>query len=110
MPRFFRDECLRRLRNEISFPSLFRQLSWPHKQRHGQLAFVCPSCGEFHSAIHPRTNLARCFHCQTNFNPIDFTILARRCDFVTAVQFLESLLNKDPGTPPRSVTPTEPIR
>ena len=34
----------------------------------------------------------RCFHCETNFNPIDFTIAARGCDFVEAIHYLRSFL------------------
>ena len=90
--RYFDDEFLRRLRNDVSFAVLFNWLNWPHKQREGQLAFVCPECGEYRSAVNPRTNLARCFFCQTNFNPIDFTMAAREWDFVRTVQELTDLL------------------
>jgi predicted RNA-binding Zn-ribbon protein involved in translation (DUF1610 family) len=88
VPRFFSDELLRRLRNDLAFESLFAHLDWPHKQRDGQLAFVCPKCGEYRSAVNPRTNLGRCFWCRTNFNPIDFVIHARQCRFVDAVHYL----------------------
>jgi hypothetical protein len=92
MPRYFDDDFLRRLRNDISWTFLLEQLRWPHKQRHGQLAFLCPRCQEYLSAVNPRTNLGRCFFCETNFNPIDFTILVKDCDFVTAVRYLKTLL------------------
>jgi hypothetical protein len=36
-------------------------------------------------------NLARCFRCQKNFNPIDFVMIDRRCDFLLAVAYLERL-------------------
>jgi hypothetical protein len=92
MPRAYDDQFLRRLRNEIAWPSLLKQLHWPHKMRQGQLAFLCPRCQEFHSAVNPRTNLGRCFHCETNFNPIDLTMAVRDCDFVEAVHYLTHLL------------------
>jgi len=92
MPRYFDDDFLRRLRNDISWELLLEQLRWPHKRRQGQLAFLCPCCGEYVSAVNPRTNLGRCFHCETNFNPIDFTMAAEHCDFVAAVAFLKPLL------------------
>jgi hypothetical protein len=92
MPRYFDDGFLRRLRNDISWELLLEQLRWPHKQRQGQLAFLCPSCGEYLSAVNPRTNLGRCFRCERNFNPIDFTMVAEKCDFVDAVAFLKPLL------------------
>lgn len=91
MLKRFTDEQLRRLRNEVPLPPLLAQLNWPHKSRGGQLNFVCPRCGESRSDLNPRENLVRCFHCQTNFNPIDFTMAARQCDFVEAVHFLLSL-------------------
>jgi len=100
MPHYFDDEFLRRLRNDISWPLLLKQLQWPHKQRQGQLAFLCPSCHEYLSAVNPRTNLGRCFHCETNFNPIDFTMAAERCDFVDAVSYLEPLLQHGQGRLP----------
>jgi hypothetical protein len=83
---------LRRLHNDLSWASLLEQLGWPHKQRHGQLAFLCPRCQEYVSAVNPRTNLGRCFHCLRNFNPIEFTMAVQQCDFVAAVHYLEPLL------------------
>lgn len=103
MPRFFTDSLLRRLRNDIDFARLFADLNWPHKVRNRQLAFVCPRCQECQSAVNPRTNLARCFHCETNFNPIDFTMAARDCPFVDAVCFLESYLGD-------ASRPRDPVR
>lgn len=100
MSRYFTDDLLRRLRNDIRFATLFAHLNWPSKQREGQLAFVCPRCGEYRSAVNPRTNLGRCFACQTNFNPIDFLMAVRRCPFVDAVEELKSLL---PPEPPASL-------
>jgi len=92
MPRYYDDALLRQLRNDILWPSLLQKLNWPHKRRAGQLAFLCPRCHEYLSAVNIRTNLGRCFHCQTNFNPIDLTIAVKECDFVTAVRYLKPLL------------------
>ena len=90
MAKRFTNEQLRWLRNEVSLPDLLRHLQWPNKRRDGQLVFVCPRCGESRSDHNPQENLIRCFYCQTNFNPIDFTMAARDCDFVEAVHFLLS--------------------
>ncbi len=97
MPRYFDDDFLRRLRNEIMWGSLLEQLEWPHKVREGQLAFLCPHCKEIRSAVNPDTNLGRCFRCEINFNPIDFTMAVQQSDFVAAVHYLQPLL--PPGTP-----------
>ena len=93
----FDDDYLRRLRNEILMIVVLRDLKWPHKRREGQLAFLCPRCHEYLSAVNPRTNLGRCFFCSTNFNPIDFTMSARECDFRTAVNYLAPLLPNNRG-------------
>lgn len=93
MQRCFPAALLRRLRNEITFTQLFADLRWPHKRRNNQLVFVCPLCRETQSAVNPRTKLARCFHCEMNFNPIDFTIAIQHCSFVDAVHYLEQCLD-----------------
>jgi DNA primase len=86
------DEFLRRIRNGIPMAQLIQHLGWPWKVREGRFVFLCPCCQETESAVNPRTNLGRCFHCETNFNPIDFMICAWRCDFRTAVEHLTPLL------------------
>lgn len=91
MPRRYTDRQLWQLRNELALPRLLKRLRWPHRRRDGQLAFLCPCCGETRSDLNPQENLLRCFHCETNFNPIDFTMAARQCDFVAAVDYLLSL-------------------
>lgn len=91
MAKRFNDQLLWQLRNEVPLPQLLATLRWPHKRRDGQLVFVCPRCGESRSDLNPQENLLRCFHCETNFNPIDFTMAARECDFVEAVQYLLAL-------------------
>ena len=90
----FDDDLLRRLRNEIPIDGLIRHLDWPHKRRDGRFVFVCPHCGESETAINPETNLGRCFRCETNFNPIDFTIAVCAYDFVQAAEFLLPLLQR----------------
>lgn len=86
---------LHRLRNEVPFQPLFRQLGWPHKRVGDQLRFVCPVCTESQSSINPATNLARCFRCQRNWNPIDFTMTVTNCEFLEAIAQLEELLPKN---------------
>lgn len=83
---------LRRLRNEVPLAQLFRQLNWPHKRVGLQLRFVCPRCSETQTSVNHRTNLARCFRCQQNWNPIDFTIAVTDCQFREAIAQLADLL------------------
>jgi len=92
MGKFFTRKLLYRLRNEIAIPDLLVRLEWPHKHREGRFVFLCPMCREFLTAINPRTNLARCFACERNFNPIDLVMVIQDVDFVTAVHALEPYL------------------
>ena len=54
------------------------------------LRFRCPLCERFHTATNPKTNLARCFDCEKNFNPIDMVIAVTHCSFVDAVERLKN--------------------
>ena len=99
MPNRFSRNLLFRLRNDIPVHFLItRVLDIPSKISEGYLRFLCPLCSEFNSAINPQANLARCFRCCKNFNPIDLVIAVRDCSFVDAVRFLEPLLH--PQNPP----------
>jgi len=80
---------LRVLRNEIPIDRVIARLAIPAKpDLDGYLRFRCPLCAEFHTATHPRTNLARCFRCQVNFNTIDLVIAERNVSFLQATRFL----------------------
>lgn len=91
-PRFSRHQ-LYRLRNDIPIRRLIGDvLDWPSRSVEGIFRFLCPNCRDMHTATNPDTNLARCFRCQRNFNPIDFVMEVRSCGFREAVAFLEPLL------------------
>lgn len=93
MGKRYSAELLRRLRNEIPIAWLIGDyLLWPHKRRDGQFVFVCPVCNESESDVKRETNLGRCFQCERNFNPIEFTMATQAMDFVEAVEFLKPLL------------------
>lgn len=84
---------LRRLRNEIDVSALIQNhLHIPSKFREDFLRFLCPLCNEFNAATNPRTNLARCFRCKRNFNPIDLVMVFRQCAFLEAVRYLQRLI------------------
>lgn len=87
-PRFSK-EFLEALRNDIPVSRVIRlHLEIPAKERDGLLRFLCPLCSEFHTATNPKTNLARCFRCRVNFNPIDLVMAVERCAFLDAVKIL----------------------
>ena len=63
------------LRNHIQINLVITDiLVIPSKWRDGYLRFLCPACGEFQTATNPKSNLARCFRCRKNFNPIDLAM------------------------------------
>lgn len=93
MAKYFSRELLYRLRNQIPLERLIAdKLAWTCKRREGRFCFLCPACGDYETAVNPRTNLGRCFACKRNFNPIDFVILATDRNFGDAVYFLTALL------------------
>ena len=86
-------KLLYRLRNEILVNDLIQKhLQLPAKHRDGFLRFLCPLCNEFNTATNTNTNLARCFRCNKNFNPIDLVIAVRQLSFLQAVKYLLPLL------------------
>ncbi len=83
-----------RLRNHLPIRSVIADIlgiAW--KISEGRFRFLCPLCHDFHTATHPDTNLARCFRCQQNFNPIDLTMTQKRYDFLQAVALLDQYLD-----------------
>jgi len=88
-PRFSAQH-LRTIRNNVPIAKVIEEcLKVPSKITRGILRFCCPLCREFDTAINPRTNLARCFACEKNFNPIDIVMAVRNTGFTESVNFLE---------------------
>ena len=110
MAQRFNKTSLRRLRNEIQIRDLIADiLHMPWKVSEGHFRFLCPRCHEFNTATNPNTNLARCFRCEENFNPIDMTMVEKRFDFREAVDFLHQFLHNHGDIrdiPRRDTTPT----
>ncbi|MBM3495661.1 MAG: hypothetical protein FJX72_15260 [Armatimonadetes bacterium] len=85
---------LRELRNRIEIiPLIADALELLSKTHDGRFRFMCPLCHDFDTAVNPETNLARCFRCQRNFNPIDIVMTVKRYSFMQAVRYLEPILN-----------------
>ena len=85
----YSDRYLRALRNDIPIDDVIRALELPAKEVEGYFRFLCPVCRDQHTATNPRTNLARCFRCQVNYNPIDLVMKVRACGFLEAVRYLQ---------------------
>ena len=89
MQKYYSSNLLRRLRNEIPIDSVITGLlKMETKNPYGILRFRCPLCFNFHTAINHETNLARCFDCKKNFNPIDLVMTVSGQSFIEAVEFL----------------------
>jgi len=94
--RCFSSSQLYALRNQINVQMLIEKtLRIPCRATQGCFRFLCPLCNAFDTAVNPKTNLARCFRCEKNFNTIDLIMLTRQADFVGSVRFLQSILQKN---------------
>jgi DNA primase len=95
MSKRYSKEKLRILRNQVPISRIISDfLAIPSKVSEGYFRFLCPLCSEFRTATNPKTNLARCFRCQKNFNPIDIVMTVRSCNFREAVELIDSLQNR----------------
>lgn len=93
MANYISKDLLRNLRNDIPIKEVISNvLKIPNKVSEGYFRFLCPICNEFHTAINKRTNLARCFSCNKNFNPIDIVMICKNLNFLNTVNFLKTIL------------------
>jgi hypothetical protein len=92
MSNHYPDNLLRDLRNHVPIDTVvIEMLRLDLRRNHNDthLRFRCPLCGRFHTATDSKTNLARCFDCEKNFNPIDLVMAVIQCGFVDAVEMLK---------------------
>jgi hypothetical protein len=88
------DDFLRMLRNKMCIDEAIHILGLEVRYGKAILRFCCPLCHGFHTATNPKTNLARCFECERNFNPIDLVMAATGRSFVETVEFLKKHAGK----------------
>jgi len=92
MSTHYTADFLRMLRNQIPINEVIIDLlNLEVRNDHELLRFRCPLCDNFHTATNHKTNLARCFDCKNNFNPIDLVMTVENCGFLEAVKILKSL-------------------
>lgn len=95
MSRRFTKEELFAVRNHLPIQVLIEQiLKMPCHTIEGLFHFACPFCRGFETATKRETNLARCFHCEKNFNTIDLVMLSCKMSFVESVKFLKRCLER----------------
>ena len=95
MATHYTKDYLRMLRNKIPIDAVIVDLlNLEVQNSHKRLRFRCPLCHGFHTATKHETNLARCFDCQKNFNPIDLVMTVGKCRFVDAVERLKDSIDQ----------------
>ena len=95
MSQYYPADFIRMLRNDIPIDEVIVDLLNLEVQKDRKtIRFRCPLCYNFHTATNHKTNLARCFDCQKNFNPIDMVITVGNCGFVDAVKILKDRFNR----------------
>jgi len=95
MSKHYTADFLRMLRNQIPIDEVITDLlNLKVRNVNAILRFRCPLCGNFHTATNHETNLARCFDCQKNFNPIDLVMTVGKCNFVDAVELLKHRIDQ----------------
>ena len=95
MSKHYTADFLRMLRNQIPIDEVITDLlNLKIRNVNAILRFRCPLCGNFHTATKHETNLARCFDCQKNFNPIDLVMTVGKCSFVDAVELLKHSIDQ----------------
>lgn len=93
--RRFSDVELKILRNDVPVQWVIETLlRLPHKEVEGVYRFLCPLCNEFQTGINPNTNLARCFRCGKNLNPIELVMVEKELSFVQSVRLLEAYASR----------------
>lgn len=95
MAKYYPANFLRMLRNEIPIDDVIvNLLNLEVHNAHNMLRFRCPLCYNFHTATNHVTNLARCFNCQKNFNPIDLVMTVGKCSFLDAMEILKDRIDQ----------------
>lgn len=95
MAKHYTADFLRMLRNQIPInEAIVDLLNLEVHNARNMFRFRCPLCYNFHTATNHVTNLARCFDCQKNFNPIDLVMTVEKCSFLDAVEILKDRIDQ----------------
>ena len=103
----FSSSELHRIRNGIPVGWVIEHvLSLPSKKIEGVYRFLCPVCSEFQTGVNPQANLARCFRCKKNFNPIELVMAGKGLSFVQSVYLLRDVtpFASEAPQPPQGVS------
>jgi DNA primase len=107
MTRRFSAQELSFLRNQVPINRVIEtMLSVATGNNNGKLSFACPVCRSMNTGINTRHNLARCFDCRQNHNPIEFVMHQLHLNFVDSVKWLKQY-NRHP-MPEKTSPPSNP--
>ena len=104
--QYYSKQELFALRNHIPINRLIESLSIPVKTTDGYFRFCCPQCGKQNTAVNPETNLARCFSCSRNYNPIDLVMVVKGLNFVQSVSYLKPFMDSPLKNPSLDIIST----
>jgi hypothetical protein len=93
MTRFTKQQLIE-IRNKIDIDWLIKEKLYLQQKYNRLWRFCCPICQQFNTATQKKTNLARCFNCEKNFNTIDLVIYTKKLNFEPAVNWLYLLLER----------------
>lgn len=97
MTRRFSPQELTFLRNRVPITHVIKTLlDLTTRSTNGKLSFACPLCGGFDTAINAPHNIARCFECRQNFNPIELVMHQRQIGFADTVRWLKNRIEPNP--------------
>jgi len=98
MTRRFSPQELTLLRNRVPVARVIETLlKVPTRSSSGKLSFACPLCGGYDTSINTAHNLARCFACRKNFNPIEMVMHYLQVGFVDSVRWLKCRIPETPA-------------
>lgn len=88
MTRRFSSQELSYLRNQVPIAGVIDALP-DLANGTGKSSFACPVCRGMNTSINAAHNLARCFDCRQNFNPIELVMHHLQFSFVDSVKWLK---------------------
>jgi len=95
MRKKFSRQVLFELRNHVPIRALIEnELNLAHHRTQGLFRFQCPDCHGFHTSVKYDKNLARCFDCRKNYNPIDMVMAVMKTQFYDSASFLLPILER----------------
>lgn len=78
-------------RNRVLIDGVIENLNgFPRQKTNSKTPFACPMFGGFDTSINSVHNLARCFSCRQNFNPVEFVMHQLKISFVDSVKWIKS--------------------